>query len=134
MTRKLCVLPNDPLAAYLKKGEIKERYFNPKNIFDEIHVISLFDSDEKEENVKEFAGKAKLKIHVLGKINLLNKKNYIKSAPEILCIFRNINSYHEKVHCIIVWHYYYYSSFSTKSIQPHSTAAKNYTPKRYVYC
>ena len=73
MIRKLCVFPNDPLSAYLKKGEIKERYFNPKNIFDEIHVISLFDSDEKEENVKEVAGNAKLKIHVLGKINLLNK-------------------------------------------------------------
>ena len=73
MTRKLCVLPNDPLVAYLKKGEIKERYFNPKNIFDEVHVISLFDFDETEENVKEVAGNAKLKIHVLGKINLLNK-------------------------------------------------------------
>lgn len=30
---KLCVFPNDPIKAYLEKGEIKERYFNPKNLF-----------------------------------------------------------------------------------------------------
>lgn len=77
---KLCVFPNDPIISYYKKGEIKPRYFNPKNIFDEVHIISLFDSDEKGENVKELAGKAELKIHVIGKTNLLNlslKKNQV---------------------------------------------------------
>ena len=29
---KICVFPNDPLKTYYEKGEIKERYFNPKNI------------------------------------------------------------------------------------------------------
>jgi len=72
---KLIVFPNDPLRSYLEKGEIKPRYFNPKDIFDEIHVISLFDSDEKEENVKKMAGKAILKIHLIGKTNLLNVKS-----------------------------------------------------------
>jgi len=71
---KLCVFPNDPLSAYYKKGELKPRYFNPKDMFDEIHVISLFDSDESEENVKELAGNATLKIHVIGKTSLLNVK------------------------------------------------------------
>jgi len=72
---KLCVFPNDPLKAYYEKGEIKERYFNPNNLFDEIHVISLFDSDEKEEKVAEVAGNATLKIHVIGKTNLLNLRS-----------------------------------------------------------
>ena len=72
---KLCVFPNDPLSAYYKKGEIKSRYFNPKNLFNEIHVISLFDSDEKEEKVAEVAGNATLKIHVIGKTNLLNLRS-----------------------------------------------------------
>ncbi|HSD05588.1 MAG TPA: glycosyltransferase [Nitrosopumilaceae archaeon] len=87
MSKILCVFPNDPLSAYYKKGEIKPRYFNPKNIFDEIHVISLFDSDEKEENVKNVAGEAKLKIHVVGKTTLLNvrskKKEIINLIKEI---------------------------------------------------
>ena len=43
--KKLCVFPNDPLKVYYEKGEIKPKYFNPKNLFDEIHVISLFNSD-----------------------------------------------------------------------------------------
>jgi 1,2-diacylglycerol 3-alpha-glucosyltransferase len=74
LIRKLCVFPNDPLSAYLKKGEIKARYFNPKNLFDEIHIISLFDSDVKAEDVQKIAGTAVLKIHVIGKTNLLNVK------------------------------------------------------------
>jgi len=32
---KLCVFPNDPILSYYEKGEIKNRYFNPRNLFDE---------------------------------------------------------------------------------------------------
>lgn len=87
MSKVLCVFPNDPLSAYYKKGEIKPRYFNPKNIFDEIHVISLFDSDEKEENVKNVAGDAELKIHVVGRTTLLNVKS---KKREIINLIRKI--------------------------------------------
>jgi glycosyltransferase involved in cell wall biosynthesis len=75
MSRKLCVFPNDPLSAYIAKGEIKSRYFNPMNVFDEIHIISLFDSDAKEDEVRQVAGNASLKIHVIGKTTLLNIKS-----------------------------------------------------------
>lgn len=88
MPIKLCVFPNDPLSAYQEKGEIKPRYFNPKNIFDEIHVISLFDSDANEETVREVAGSAALKIHVVGKTNLLNLNSKKK---EIVKIIKKIN-------------------------------------------
>lgn len=84
---KLCVFPNDPLLSYFKKGEIKPRYFNPKNMFDEIHVISLFDSDIDEDRVKTVAGDAKFKIHVTGKVNLLNRKSKKK---EVIKIIQNI--------------------------------------------
>lgn len=81
---KLCVFPNDPLESYLKKGEIKPRYFNPENLFDEIHVLSLFDSDTIPENVKELAGNAQLEIHVIGKTNLLNVKSKEKKVMELI--------------------------------------------------
>lgn len=81
---KLCVFPNDSLESYLKKGEIKSRYFNPKNLFDEIHVISLFDSDTNPESVKDLVGDANLKIHVVGKINLLNIKSKEKKITELI--------------------------------------------------
>jgi glycosyltransferase involved in cell wall biosynthesis len=86
--KKLCVFPNDPLKSYFKKGEIKPRYFNPKNIFDEVHVISLFDDDIEEDKVKTVAGDALFKIHVVGKVNLLNK-NFKKK--KILNLIKKIN-------------------------------------------
>ena len=87
LVRKLCVFPNDPLSAYLKKGEIKSRYFNPKNLFDEIHIISLFDSDTKEEHVQTIAGTAVLKIHIIGKTNLLNVRT---KKDEVIKLLKKI--------------------------------------------
>jgi len=81
---KLCVFPNDPLISYLQKGEIKSRYFNPKNMFEEIHVISLFDSDVEPEQVKELAGDSVLKIHTIGKTNLLNVKSKKKKVIDLI--------------------------------------------------
>lgn len=72
--KKIAVFPNDPLKAYYEKGEIKDRYFNPENMFDEIHVISFVEKDIDEEVVKKLAGNATLKIHCVGKINLKNMK------------------------------------------------------------
>lgn len=82
--KKLCVFPNDPLSAYYKKGEIKRRYFNPKNIFDEVHVISLFDEEIDEERVKTVAGNAVFKIHVVGKVNLLNRNRKKKDVISLI--------------------------------------------------
>jgi len=82
--KKICVFPNDPLKSYFKKGEIKPRYFNPKNIFDEVHVISLFDDDIEEEKVKTVAGDALFKIHVVGKVNLLNKNSKRKGIINLI--------------------------------------------------
>lgn len=81
---KLCVFPNDPLRSYYEKGEIKKRYFNPKNMFKEVHVISLFDDDIDEEKVKSVAGEAKFQIHITGKVNLLNKNKMKKKVLEII--------------------------------------------------
>jgi len=81
---KLCVFPNDSLKSYYDKGEIKERYFNPKNFFDEIHVISLFDSEIEEEKVQKLAGSALLKIHKVGKADLSNYKSYENKVISIV--------------------------------------------------
>ena len=85
---KLCVFPNDPIIAYFEKGEIKPRYFNPENLFDEIHIISLTEKDIDEEKVKSIAGTGKLKIHNVGKINL---KNYKKEIVKVLKVVEEIN-------------------------------------------
>ena len=84
----LCIFPNDPLISYYKKGEIKDRYFNPCNFFNEIHVISLFDDEIKEDKVKKMAGNAILKIHRMGKVNLSNYKSF---EQKIISLVSTIN-------------------------------------------
>ena len=88
MDKKICIFPNDPIKAYYNKGEIKERYFNPLDTFNEIHIISFTDKDIDEEKVQILAGKAKLKIHSVGKINLFNKS---KMQKKIQLIVKKIN-------------------------------------------
>jgi 1,2-diacylglycerol 3-alpha-glucosyltransferase len=84
MVMKLCVFPNDPITAYYEKGEIKENYFNPENIFDEVHIISFFENDIEEFKVQKIVGNAKLKIHSVGKINIKNRKKEIAKIIEIV--------------------------------------------------
>ena len=70
---KLGVFTNDPLEAYHRKGVLKPRYYNPDNVFDEVHIISPSDNDISEELVQETVGKAKLKIHSVGKATIINR-------------------------------------------------------------
>jgi len=81
---KLCVFPNDPLKAYFEKGEIKERYFNPKNVFDEIHIISFIDKDVETKKAQILFGSAKIFIYSIGKISFLNKNKKKEQALEIV--------------------------------------------------
>ena len=81
---KVCIFPNDPIIAYYEKGEIKERYFNPNNFFDEVHIISFIDKEIDESKVQKIAGKAKLIIHTVGKINVKNRKKEISKVVELI--------------------------------------------------
>jgi len=81
---KLCVFPNDPLLSYYEKGEIKERYFNPCDFFDEVHVISLFDDEIGAEKVSKLAGRGKLFIHKVGKVNLVNYHSFEKKIEDVI--------------------------------------------------
>lgn len=85
---KICIFPNDPIIAYYKKGEIKERYFNPENIFDEVHIISFTDKEIEESKIQKIAGRAKLIIHTVGKINIKNRK---KEIFKIINLVREIS-------------------------------------------
>lgn len=95
---KICVFPNDPLIAYYNKGEIKERYFNPCNIFDEIHVISFSDEEIEANKVRIMGGSADFIIHTIGKINPINKSKKKKEIIKLLGsikpdVIRSYNSF-----------------------------------------
>jgi len=85
---KLCVFPNDPLQAYYDKGEIKERYYNPKDVFDEIHFISLIEKDIEISKIQTIGGTAKIRIHSVGKMNIRNRKKFVK---KIIALVSEIN-------------------------------------------
>ena len=88
MTLKLCIFPNDPIISYYNKGEIKLRYFNPKNFFDEIHIISFINNDIDATKVQLLVGDATLKIHSLGGLDTLNLK---KKKEVVLKLVTKIN-------------------------------------------
>ena len=85
---KICIFPNDSLLSYFSKGEIKKGYFNPKDFFEEVHVISLFDEEIDENQVQKLAGSGALKIHNIGKTNLANYKN---KEERVIKLIQKIN-------------------------------------------
>ncbi|MGE4657582.1 MAG: glycosyltransferase family 4 protein [Gammaproteobacteria bacterium] len=65
--RRLVVIPGDPIYKYYEKGEIKARYWNPSGLFDEVHILSLSNSDIEPQKVQALAGNAELYIHAVGR-------------------------------------------------------------------
>lgn len=63
---KFCVFSSDPLYKYHQKGEIKPRYWNPEDLFDEVCVFSFCDQDIEPEKVQALVGRARLQIVPLG--------------------------------------------------------------------
>lgn len=60
------MLLTDPLGAFYAKGEIKPRYYNPQDMFSEVHFVSPTQADVEPEKVKCLVGSAGLFIHSLG--------------------------------------------------------------------
>ena len=59
----LAVFVPEPLSSYALKGEITPRYFNPGNLFKEVHIV-LFNDDKPDiADIQKTVGNAKLHIH-----------------------------------------------------------------------
>ena len=61
--KKLIVCVGERLSAIVSKGEISPRYYNPGELFDEIHFFTLKDDDFRLESLKPATGKASIHIH-----------------------------------------------------------------------
>ncbi|MFH1068956.1 MAG: glycosyltransferase family 4 protein [Candidatus Glassbacteria bacterium] len=82
-TRKLIVIPNDPISRYQAKGETRERYFNPGDYFQQVHVFSLADSDEAQAAAAIMSGGAEVFIHPLGRPGLFSWRKVIQRAESL---------------------------------------------------
>ncbi len=85
--RRLCIFLTDPMKVFYRKGEIKARYYNPANFFDEVHVISFCDKDMAEDTVREVAGHAGLFIHPVGNINIVTLPLVLR---RVISLIKNI--------------------------------------------
>ncbi|HIH20691.1 TPA: glycosyltransferase family 4 protein [Candidatus Micrarchaeota archaeon] len=77
----LCVFPGGSLADLYAKGELRRDYYNPENIFDRIDFITFCDKEKEAsmpmEKFRVTTGRAKVKIHALGRLtpfNLISKR------------------------------------------------------------
>jgi len=89
--KRLVVFPNDPVKDYYQKGEIKPRYFNPGEYFDEIHIVSLCDGEIGEDKVQELAGKAELKIYPVGSFSLKRPWTFWRLRQNVLKLVSSID-------------------------------------------
>jgi glycosyltransferase involved in cell wall biosynthesis len=63
---RLVVFLTDPLRAFSDKGELKARYYNPENLFSEVHFISPARHEIEAARVQSVVGQAGLFIHSVG--------------------------------------------------------------------
>jgi len=63
--KKLFVIIPDRLSDLIRKGEITERYYNPGNLFDEVHIIMINDDKPDSSKLQSTVGRAKLYLHNL---------------------------------------------------------------------
>ncbi len=65
MGKVLLNIITDRLSHLEGKGEITSRYYNPGEVFDEVHILMTNGDKPNPENLQKMAGKAKLHIHNL---------------------------------------------------------------------
>src|SRR5690348_15160516 len=62
MPRLLVLIP-DRISDVLKKGEYQPRYYNPGEIFDEVHILSTTEDNPDLEELQRTVGRARLFVH-----------------------------------------------------------------------
>lgn len=84
------VFPSDPLCAYVQKGEIKRRYFNPENLFDEIHFVTFGDQEIDSAQIQAALGNARGFAHRLPPLSLADQLFPIKRLNTIKKVLNGI--------------------------------------------
>jgi glycosyltransferase involved in cell wall biosynthesis len=61
--KRLLVIVSDLLSAIVRKGELTPRYYNPGELFDEVHVLATNDDRVSPSDLQSTVGRAKLSIY-----------------------------------------------------------------------
>lgn len=63
---KLAIILTDPIAIFEAKGEFRRRYYNPANLFSEIHFLSPSPEDRVSPGLRHAVGNAAVFVHPVG--------------------------------------------------------------------
>lgn len=104
--KKLAVFPGASLREYLAKGEIKARYYNPLNVFEEVHFITMVDPRDElggDEllKIKGIVGNAQLFVHPVGRLSLGRLAQYPLVRRRVLLTLAAIQP-----HCVRTYSQY----------------------------
>lgn len=80
---RACIFPNGPLYTHQKKGYVIPGYYNPGDFFDEIDFLVPAWEDLAPSEVQILCGRARVRIHPIGRINALNLRSRTRKAVEI---------------------------------------------------
>lgn len=80
---KLLVIVPDRISAILEKGEYQPNYYNPGEVFDEVHILTTTDDRPQLDQLQRTVGKARLFVH-----NCPDNLALINKWPEFLTTHR----------------------------------------------
>jgi glycosyltransferase involved in cell wall biosynthesis len=75
MGRSLLVLIQDPLSEIIRKGELTDRYYNPGNLFENVHIVMTNGDQPDRDSIGKLVGDARLFLHNLP----MNRKVFVQS-------------------------------------------------------
>jgi len=61
--KRLLVIVPDRISEVLEKGEYQPRYYNPGEVFDEVHILTTTDDEPDLPNLQRTVGRARLFVH-----------------------------------------------------------------------
>ncbi|TSA43198.1 glycosyltransferase [archaeon] len=64
-TKTILIIIDDVLSALIRKGEITDRYYNPGELFDDVHILMTNDDRPDRAHVQRMVGNAILYVHHL---------------------------------------------------------------------
>ena len=79
--KRLLVILSDPLTPLLEKGEVTARYYNPGDVFSEVHILLLNDDKPDASALKYMVGEARVFIHNFNLPSKISVKSFGWQTP-----------------------------------------------------
>jgi glycosyltransferase involved in cell wall biosynthesis len=61
--RSLLIIVPDAISAFVEKGEVQPRYYNPCNFFDDVHILMTNGDHPSEDAIQPMVGSARIHFH-----------------------------------------------------------------------